>query len=87
MYGVSHHNEHLASRYIGDDTKVSRYTHDRSQSAQRSTDGQTTETAFRDRCVNDSLVTKSIQQTLGHLVGTVVLGDLLSQNEDLLILL
>lgn len=62
-------------------------THNRSQSAQRSTDSQTAETTFGDGCVNDPLVAEPIQQALGDLVGTVVLGDLFSQDEDLLILL
>lgn len=62
-------------------------THDRSQSAQGSTDSETAEATFGDGCIDDPLVAEPVQQALGDLVGTVVLGDLLSQNEDLLILL
>jgi hypothetical protein len=52
-----------------------------------STDSETTETRLGDGGVNDTLVTEAVEKTLGHLVGTVVLGNLLSENEDLLVLL
>jgi len=39
------------------------------------------------RSINDPLVTESVQQALGDLVRTVVLGNLLSQDEDLRIAL
>jgi hypothetical protein len=52
-----------------------------------STNSETTETRLGDGGVNDTLVTEAVEKTLGYLVGTVVLGNLLSQNEDLLILL
>jgi hypothetical protein len=53
------------------------------QTAQSGTNGQTTESALRDRGINHSLVAEAIQQSLGDLVCAVVLGNLLSQDEGL----
>lgn len=58
-------------------------THHRVQTTQSSTNSQTAETTLRDRGVNDPLLTESIQQPLCDLVGTIVLSNLLAQDEDL----
>jgi hypothetical protein len=53
------------------------------QTAEGSADGETAETALGDGGVDDTLVAEAVQQALGDLVGTIVLGDLLTQDEDL----
>lgn len=57
------------------------------QATESSTDSETTETTLRDRSVDHTLLAEAIQETLGDLVCAVVLGDLLTQDEDLLVAL
>jgi len=52
-----------------------------------STNSETTETRLSNGSVNDTLLTEAVEKTLGHLVGAVVLSNLLTENEDLLVLL
>ncbi|KAI6775058.1 hypothetical protein HG530_001816 [Fusarium avenaceum] len=56
------------------------------KTTQGSTNSETTETRLGDRSVNDTLLTEAVEETLGNLVGTVVLGNLLTEDEDLLVL-
>lgn len=58
-------------------------TYDGVKTAQSGTDGETTETTLSDGSVNDTLLTESVKKTLGDLVGTVVLSNLLTKDEDL----
>jgi hypothetical protein len=53
------------------------------QTAKGSADGEAAETALGDGSVDDTLLAEAVQQALGDLVGTIVLGDLLAQDEDL----
>lgn len=55
------------------------------QSAKGSANSETTETALGDGCIDDTLVAEPVQETLCDLVCAVVLSDLLTQNEDLVI--
>jgi hypothetical protein len=52
-----------------------------------STNSETTETRLSNGSINDTLLTEAVEKTLGHLVGTVILSNLLTENEDLLVLL
>jgi hypothetical protein len=52
-----------------------------------SANSETTETRLSNGSINDTLLTEAVEKTLGHLVGTVVLSNLLTENEDLLVLL
>lgn len=58
---------------------------DGTKAGEGSADGETSKAGFRDGGVNDPLRSKLIQETLGDLVGPVVLGYLLTHEEDLLI--
>jgi hypothetical protein len=61
-------------------------TYNRVKTTQGSTNSETTETRLGDRSVNDTLLTEAVEETLGNLVGSVVLGNLLTEDEDLLVL-
>jgi hypothetical protein len=63
-------------------TSSAKETYNRVQAAQSGANGKTAETGLGDGGIDDSLFTKSIQETLGHLVGTVVLRNLLTQDKD-----
>ena len=54
---------------------------DRLETVHRSTATDTRETDFGDRSVDHSLGTESLGQTLGNLVGSVVVGDFLTYGE------
>lgn len=58
-------------------------THHGVKTAESGTNSKTTEARLGDGSVNDTLVAEAVQKTLGHLVSTVVLGDLLTKDEDL----
>lgn len=58
-------------------------THHRVQSAQGGTGSQAGKTHLGDGSVNDTLLAEPIQQSLCDLVRSVVLGNLLTQDEDL----
>jgi len=58
----------------------------RVKTTQGSTNSETAETRLGDRSVNDTLLAEAVEETLGNLVGTVVLGNLLTEDEDLLVL-
>lgn len=53
------------------------------KAAEGGTNSKTTEARLGDGGVNDTLVTEAVQKTLGHLVSSIVLGDLLAEDEDL----
>lgn len=55
------------------------------EATEGSTNGQTSETALGDGSVNDTLLTEAVEKTFGNLVGTIVLGDLLAEDEDLVV--
>eukprot|EP00128_Syssomonas_multiformis_P014289 Colp12_sorted_trinity150504_noHs@3256 len=50
-----------------------------------SANGKTSKTHLGNGGVQDTLRTELVQETLGNLVGTIVLGDLLTNNENLII--
>lgn len=60
-------------------------TYDGVEATESSTNGQTSETALGDGSVNDTLLTEAVEKTLGNLVGTIVLSDLLAKDEDLVV--
>lgn len=57
------------------------------QSTECSTNSETAETGLGDGSVDDPPVAEAVQQALCHLVCTIVLGDLLTQDEDLVVAL
>lgn len=57
------------------------------QTAQGGTDGQTGEAGLGDGCVDDTLLAEAVQEVLGDLVCAIILGNLLAQDEDLVVLL
>ena len=52
---------------------------------QRGADGQAGEARLGDGRVDDALLPEPVQEALGHLVRSVVLGNLLAEQEDLVI--
>lgn len=53
------------------------------KTAQGSTNSETAETALGDGSVDNALLAESVQKTLGDLVGTIVLRNFLTEDEDL----
>lgn len=55
------------------------------EATEGSANGQTGEAALGDRRVNYALLTKAVEKTFGDLVGTIVLSNLLTEDEDLVV--
>lgn len=62
-------------------------TYDGVKAGEGSADGETAEAGLGNGRVDDALVAEAVQETLCDLVGAVVLGNLLTQDEDLGVLL
>ena len=60
---------------------------DRPEADHRRTNPHASEAFFRDRRVDHALGTKAVEHPLGDLVGSVVLGNLLTHDEDAVIAL
>ena len=58
---------------------------DRLQAGERRADAQTGKAVFGDRRVDHALVAELLQQSLRHLVGALIFGDLLAHHEHVLV--
>lgn len=55
----------------------------RVEASEGCTDSETSEAALSDGGIDDTPLTEAVEKAFGDLVGAVVLGDLLAEDEDL----